>query len=106
MASVSSSPFQGSMVTERMTRSASSTTRSFNVLDPAFTTSVFTPSVGPGPLGHLGQIITVLAGPGPGAGAGIHHFLMQAGRTRTEARNARDDIHHQVVPVHVVHHHH
>src|SRR5258708_5920372 len=60
----------------------------------------------PGPGADLGQVLAVLPGPGPVPGPGVHHVLPELASPHRQPRHSVDHVHHQVEPVHVVHHDH
>src|SRR5690554_5460070 len=82
-----------------------SRTRSFNVAEPALTTSTRT-SAGPGPVAHLWQIVAVLSRPLPVDDSLVDHHLADGRGATAQVRHAVDHGHHQVEPVDLVEHQH
>jgi len=60
----------------------------------------------PGPVGHLGEVLALLAGVGAGLDALVHHELADVAGRGGQAGNPVDDVHDQVVAVQVVQHDH
>src|SRR5208283_3463641 len=61
---------------------------------------------GPCPVGDVGNVSGVLAGPGSGPQPGIDHVLAQCGGGGAQGRDPVDDVDDQAVAVQVVKHHH
>src|SRR5688572_27281089 len=87
------------------TSSASETTWSFRLVEPALTTRTApTYSERPGPVADLGFVVAVLARVDTGPQPPIHQLLPELRGPRTEAGDAIDHVHDEVEAVEVVEH--
>src|SRR5205085_1007342 len=94
-----STPTASSNIAIGRSRSASSTTLSLRLVEPALTqrTSVRTrPSVRPGPVADLRVVVPVCARVRAGGEAPLLHLLPQVGGAVGEARHPVDDVDHEV----------
>src|SRR2546423_15488758 len=107
MSAWSGSPSQRSTSWSASTSSSGPSRRSLRLEEPALTTRTRTRRLpAPGPVANLGQILAVLARPGPGDHAFVGHVLAEPGSPLAEVRHAIDHVHHQMEAVEVVEHHH
>src|SRR5579863_8229920 len=104
----STSPL-GASTSSELTRLSSSSTDSLRVLEPAFTTRTRTwpgRSVGPGPAGDLGIVLSGDPGISARPRPFIFHLLAQGGRVGTQPGHPVDHVHDEMETVEVVQHHH
>src|SRR6266498_4577016 len=81
---------------EATTRSPSSSTESFRLLEPAFTTRIRTALVGPGPGPDVRVVLALQAGVRAAPDTLVGHVLAEERRARPQRGDPVDHVHHQV----------
>src|SRR3954452_7621216 len=84
----------------------STTSRSFNEVDPAFTVRIRTGSSLPTPARHLGDVFAVVPRPHARPKPGVDHLLAEISNAFPEHGYAVDHVEDEVVAIEVVEHHH
>src|ERR1035437_5377149 len=89
-----------------VTRSSSSRSRSFRLVDPALTTSIRMALVGPGPAADLRIILAGRARVGASKQTPVAHLLPNVSGPGGQTGHPVDHVHHQVETIQVIQHDH